>query len=117
MAGRPGRSGGANRLPTELHVLKGTYQPSRHHRPDPPPDPPLTDRARRQALKGLPTPARKLAAALLEAYGPWDAANLVTLRAYVQSAAKLEQLHADDAERRRETRTYLALLSALGFEK
>ena len=117
MAGRPNRSGGTNALAPELHVLKGTYQPSRHNRPAPPPVPPLPERDRRKALKGLPAPARKLAAALLEAYGPWDAANIVTLRAYVLSAVKLETLRDDDTERRKETRTYLALLGALNFEK
>jgi hypothetical protein len=32
MAGRPGpnRSGGSNKIPAELHVLRGTYRPGRH---------------------------------------------------------------------------------------
>ena len=33
MAGRPGRSGGHNRLSVEAHLLRGTFNPSRHARP------------------------------------------------------------------------------------
>lgn len=30
MAGRPGRSGGANKIDPRLHVLRGTFRPERH---------------------------------------------------------------------------------------
>ena len=30
MAGRPGRSGGHNRLPVEVHLLRGTFNATRH---------------------------------------------------------------------------------------
>lgn len=46
MAGRPGRSGGANRIPVADHLTRGTYRRDRHGEawrawdgPEPPPDP------------------------------------------------------------------------------
>lgn len=30
MAGKPGRSGGRNRVPVEEHLLRGTFRPARH---------------------------------------------------------------------------------------
>ena len=38
MAGQKGRSGGRNRKPTKLHVVQGTYQPSRHNPKEPKPE-------------------------------------------------------------------------------
>src|SRR5688572_21227845 len=30
MAGRPGRSGGHNQIPVEAHLVRGTFNPTRH---------------------------------------------------------------------------------------
>ena len=35
MPGRPGRSGGHNRIAPDVHVLRGTFRPERHTLPSP----------------------------------------------------------------------------------
>lgn len=116
MAGQPNRSGGHNRKPAEVHAIQGTFRPHRHApKPDPAQTAPVSAADRRRVLKGLAPEARRIAASLLDAFGPWNAAALETLRLYVQSAGRVQTLQ-DDAERRRETRTMLALLKALDLE-
>ena len=65
MAGRPGRSGGHNRIALEAHVLRGTFNATRHgHLASSGPvwDPPAA------ALEGLGAAGRAFVARLLAAY-------------------------------------------------
>ncbi len=111
-------SGGHNRLSAAEHVVRGTFRPDRHGaRAGDVANVPLSRAGRRRALAGLAGIARHLAGELLDAYGPWDAASIMTLRQYAQAAARLEAGISDDAERRREQRAMLALLAALRLEK
>jgi hypothetical protein len=112
MAGKPW-----NAIPIEEHLRRGTYRRDRHGAPDEAAAPvPVTAAERRRTLVGLGPEARRLAAALLDEYGPWDAASLATVRLWAQSGERLATL-TDDIERRRETRGYLALLAALELPK
>lgn len=109
-------SGGHNALPAEVHLLRGTYQPSRHGPKPEAPDVPVSEADRRRVLAGLGPEARRLAARLLDEYQGWDAAALVSLRLYVESVARLTTI-TDDAERRRETRIMLALHKSLELDR
>ena len=118
MAGQPGRSGGANRIAPALHLARGTFRPDRHGQPDPVPVPPLSDRVRRQALRGLSVAARRLAGQILAEYPEgWDAAALTTLRLYVESSARLTGLQDQPAQLHREIRINLKLLHALDLDR
>jgi len=107
MAGTPW-----NVIPVAEHVRRGTYRADRHNKRDEAPSVPLSATERRRALVGLGPEARRLAAGLLDAFEDWHPAALTTLRLWAQSAERLTAM-TDDAERRRETRTYLSLLTAL----
>ena len=83
MAGRPGRSGGQNRMSLAAHVLRGTFRPERHA-PLIPPGPPWD-----------PAPA------LLEALGTAGRAFVTRIRAAYELSAldgelALEGGHAAD---------------------
>ncbi len=117
-------SGGANRLPVDLHLQRGTFRPDRHVVEDRPiVSTPPAERAsgapRRRTLAGLSGVARRIAVGLLDTYGQWDEASLRTLRSYAKSSQRLEEFEAagNAAEVRREARINLALLKALGLEK
>jgi hypothetical protein len=116
-------SGGHNKLDYSEHVLRNNVRPYRHQSPSSTPvSAPLAPADRRRTLDGLAPEARRLAATLLLQYSPWDAASLVTLRSYVRSCVRLEQLQvAPDAAATpalaREIRINLALLKALEFER
>jgi len=118
MAGRPGRSGGHNRLPVELHLARGTFRPDRHILPRP--MAPISEADRRRTLRGLPSLSRRIAVDLLARFEGWDASALETLRAYAMSCHRLDALHQGAAggspELSREIRANLALLAALGLE-
>ena len=93
MSGRPGRSGGANKIDRALHLLKGSYRPGRHA-PPPAPDP--------AALAPMPgPPAWAPTPAQLAALGP-DGQALVAqiVAAYtiglVEGPLLLEAAHASD---------------------
>jgi len=122
MAGVAGKSGGHNRLSLEAHVARGTFRADRHaHLMPAAPVAPVPQADRRRVLEGLSAGPRRIAVSLLDAYGPWDAAHLETLRAYVLSCARLERLQrepGDDTRTlHRETRANLALLKALELER
>ena len=120
MAGIPGRSGGANRVPTEQHLLRGTFRRDRHQVAATAPHPPIQAVDRRRTLRGLRGEARRLADRLLSEYSGWDSATLEALRAYALSCERLERLQrtpADDTRAlHREIRHNLALLKALSLE-
>jgi hypothetical protein len=124
MAGVAKKSGGHNRLSLEEHQLRDTYRADRHaHLIPTPPVLPVARADRRRVLKGLSAGPRRIAVALLDSHGPWNAASLETLRAYALSCERLEQLQAvasaDDHGRpvHREIRANLALLKALELER
>ncbi len=122
MAGVAGKSGGHNRLSLEEHEARGTFRRDRHSRLIPAsPVVPVRPADRRRVLQGLSTGPRRIAAALLDSHGPWDAASLETLRAYVLSCARLERLQREPGEDaralHREARCNLALLKSLELER
>jgi len=106
MAGIKGRSGGHNRKPVVTHVVAGTYRPDRHgvvpgsaaavlRMPDRAPDrEPVPAVDRRRVLRGLGQEGARLARRLLDDFGGWTAADLVTLR---RLAATVNRLAALDA--------------------
>jgi hypothetical protein len=118
MAGMPGRSGGQNRLSVEQHRLQGTFRADRHGSRREGESAPVSAGDRRRTLQGLPPLARRVALALLEAFDGWSAADLLTLRAYALSAARLEELQTAGPSRElhRELRAHLSLLKALNLE-
>ena len=66
MAGQPHRSGGSNKLPIDLHVMRGTYSPSRHGAQAPhTPATAISPARRRRLLDGLEAPGRRICADLL----------------------------------------------------
>jgi hypothetical protein len=122
VAGVPGR-GGYNRLSLEQHALRGTFRRDRHGplTEAPRASAPVTPADRRRTLRGLSAPARLMAARLLVDFSGWDSASLETLRAYVQSCERLEQLQQatgdDSRPLHREIRCNLNLLRALNLER
>ena len=118
MAGRAGRSGGANRVSIELHQVRGTFRPARHAGWLHPPEPAaLSEADRERTLAGLPNGARQLAGQLLEEFTGWDASSLRTLRSYALACERLQALEATPGDDRRllhrEARTVVQLLRAL----
>ena len=97
MAGVAGKSGGCNKLSLEAHQARGTYRRDRHSHSTPTPVVGAVSAAdRKRVLAGLAPVPRRVAAALLDAYGPWNSASLETLHAYVLSCGRLERLQAAD---------------------
>lgn len=108
-------SGGANRLPVDLHILNGTFRADRHI-PKAADSTPVSPADRKATLAGLGPMGRKIAGRVLNEYAGWDQTSLHTLRQYGLSCDRLAVL-TDDTERRREVRTNLALLKALALER
>lgn len=110
-------SGGANRLPIEEHLARGTFRPARHLAQVKPAAPvaAVTVAERRAVLKGLGHTGRKMASRLLDDYGDWDAAGLHTLRQYAISCDRLGD-KLDESERHRELRANLALLRSMHLD-
>src|SRR5918994_1843494 len=122
MAGVARRSGGHNKNNLEAHPARGTYRADRPaHLTATPAAGEVAPADRRRVLSGLAAGPRRIAVSLLEAYGPWDAASLELLRAYVLSCARLEGLQrepGDDTRAlQREARCNLALLKSLALER
>jgi hypothetical protein len=127
VAGVKGKSGGHNKKSPAIHVLHGTFRPSRHaaalaleQQREAEPDE-LPAAARRRTLAGLGPVARSVAGNLLDSFGDWTPAALVTLRAYALSCERLESLQtaADGTASglHREIRANLQLLKALNLER
>ena len=112
-------SGGANAISIAEHLRAGTYRPHRHGQrlEAPASGRDVTPAERKRLLDGLPPEGRRVAVALLAEYSDWDAAALTVLKQYALSCARLTDLTDDDAERRREVRTNLALLKALALDE
>lgn len=125
MSGRPGRSGGANRINPETHAERGTLRPSRHGRPKlaavapfsplrptpaKPPAPP------RELLKGL-GPAGKTF--LTATYTDYEVSPLEGIlareAAFAVDAIAVARSDGDAAVERAETRRLLAVLARLGL--
>ena len=113
-------SGGANRLPVELHLARGTYRQDRHAAAlaaQQRPSTPVSRADRRAVLAGLGKAGRKVATRLLDDFSDWDVSGLHTLRQYAISCDRLDALQHDDDARRREARLNLQLLQALHLER
>jgi hypothetical protein len=110
-------SGGHNRLQAEVHrIYRAASRRVATASGTIPPPAPLSAADRRRTLADLAPEGRCIAAGLLDAYDGCDAASLTMLRLFAESAARLMAL-ADDVERRREMRTYLALLKSLELDR
>ena len=113
-------SGGHNAVSIAEHLARGSYRANRHSERaarESAEVVPVAAAERRRVLTGLPAEGRRVAAGLLDAYDGWDTASLATLRQYAISCARLAELTDDDAERRQEVRTNLALLKALELDR
>jgi hypothetical protein len=115
-------SGGQNALSLAAHQMRGTYRRDRHQHLTPAPVVGAVAAAdRKRVLAGLGKGPRRIAAALLDSYGPWSAAALEVLRAFALSCERLERLQAapaaDTKELHREVRCNLALLKSLELER
>ncbi len=113
-------SGGANAIPIQTHLLRGTLRGDRHLGLTTTAPARLSVADRRRALAGLDSAARRLAGRVVDAYGDWDEASLTLVRAFARSAARIEQLEAagaDPPEIRREVRLCAGLARALSLEE
>ena len=121
MAGRPGRSGGWNRLTPEEHARRGTKLNARHRRPA---ALALVGEAVKHALQPIPP-------AVIEGltgrgldfvhdcwrrYSGWAPGSLVLLRESGFVVNACEQLRGEKGERQAQ-RMLLALLDALNLER
>jgi hypothetical protein len=111
MAGRPGRSGGHNRISVEDHIMRGTYNPTRHgHRAV------LRFRAtklpasRAPAFEGLTGLGAAFVEGIYRDYEGWNSAGMVLLRMAGQLVSDLEELRGKPGERAAQK----MLLSVLG---
>ena len=120
MAGKPGRSGGQNKLSREELILRGTFRPKLHgDLASGPHTAPVSDDARERVLHGLAGLGHDVVEMLLREYGGWDAARLELLRSYALSCARLrllEQANEPGTALHREVRTNLRLFDALHLE-
>jgi hypothetical protein len=112
MAGRKGRSGGHNRLTPEEHILRGTFNPTRHGgrlaRPSGPPAGPVPA----GLVAGLTGPGRAFVAECWAHYGGWTPPACVLLRQAGRLLDDLAALQGQPGERAAQ-RLLLATLSAL----
>jgi hypothetical protein len=119
MAGTPGH-GGQNKLSLATHRARNTYQPHRHGGPSAPPPVPVSRADRRRVLVDLDPEGRKVAAAILDRFGDWNAGALRTLRSYCLSCQRLtalERASSDDPRAlHRELRANMHLWKTLGLE-
>lgn len=117
MAGRPGRSGGHNKISVEEHLLRGTFNASRHARPaalvtaaiprrDPPPEAVTT---------GLSGRGFAFVNECWQTYTGWTPASLALLREAGSLLEQLESLRGQRGERAAQ-RLFLATLAALRLE-
>ena len=115
MAGRPGRSGGHNRIDPAVHLLRGTFRPGRHG-PRPPALPavsaPPANPIPAAVVDGLSGRGRDFVEAAWQRYSGWTAAALVLLRETGQVISALEQLRGERGERQAQ-RMLVQLLAAL----
>ncbi len=118
MAGTKGHSG-RHPLPIETHLLRGTFRPHRHAKPNASHPVAVSDEERRGVLRGLRGDARRTAARLMDSFSNWDPASLSTLHSYCRSCERLkalEHMAADDTRVHREVRTNLRLWAALRLD-
>jgi hypothetical protein len=118
MAGRPGRSGGHNRLSVEQHILRGTFNPTRHGSrpsaltagpvPRTAPVPPAL-------VTGLVGRGAAFVGECWAAYDGWSPASLTLLHEAGRLLDQLETVRGMPAERSAQ-RLLLATLAALRLE-
>ena len=115
MSGRPGRSGGWNRLPVEVHIARGTYRKDKHGPwpPIPQPDPlPAPSDPPARLLCGLQEAGTAFCAAVWAEHDGWTAVSLRLLHEAGRLVDALEASRGTKDERvtRREL---LATVAAL----
>lgn len=119
MAGRPGRSGGHNRMSAAEHRLRGTFNRTRHGRqppaltvlPMPAHDPVPPD-----LIEGLEGRGRTFIEECWRTYRGWTPATVALLREAGQLIERVEGLRGQRGEQPAQ-RLLLAVLSALNLEK
>jgi hypothetical protein len=118
MAGRPGRSGGHNRLSVEEHLLRGTYNATRHGpRPSAvvPAVMPRAEPVPAALTEGLHGRGLAFVEDCWATYDGWTAASCVLLREAGHLIEQLEQLRGKPGERTAQ-RLLLGTLAALNLE-
>lgn len=121
MSGRKGRSGGAGKIPIEIHRKRGTFRPARHgsavlaavdvfRPPEPPVEPPAA------RLRGLGAAGRRF---LRDLFGEYELTPLEMTLA-VLAAQAVDDIAAarkagDVKAQRSDTRRLLGLLTRLGL--
>src|SRR5688572_25942205 len=109
MAGRPGRSGGHNKLSPEEHLLRGTWNVTRHG-PRPTASPRLVPIAPvlpassiepvpAWVLAGLAAPGRRFVRAYWREFDGWTPPKRVLLREAALLVDWIEQHRGDERER------------------
>ena len=123
MAGRPGRSGGHNKLSPEEHLLRGSWNVTRHG-PRPTASPRLVPLAPFSAsassiepvptwiVDGLATPGRRLVRAYWREFDGWTPPKRVLLREAALLVDWIEQHRGQDGERQAQ-RLLVQLLNAV----
>jgi hypothetical protein len=118
MAGRPGRSGGHNRLSVEQHILRGTFNPTRHgSRPSALAAAPVprTAPVPPELVAGLFGRGAAFVAECWSTYDGWNPASLALLHEGGRLLDQLETVRGTPAERSAQ-RLLLATLAALRLE-
>jgi len=122
MAGRPGRSGGHNKLSPQEHLLRGTWNVTRHG-----PKPsglalasvlatPRVDAMPAAVVEGLSGRGLAFVRDCWQRYSGWTPGTLVLLREAGQVITALEGLRGEKGEREAQ-RMLVQLLAALQLEK
>ena len=119
MAGRPGRSGGHNKISLEQHLKRGTFNRTRHG-----PKPPLLATAGAPRVEAVPAcvtaglsgPGLAFVTECWQQYGGWTAGSTVLLREAGMLVSQLEALRGQRGERPAQ-RLLLSTLAALRLEE
>jgi hypothetical protein len=118
MAGRPGRSCGHNKIPLEQHILRGTFNPSRHGwRPSALASAvvPRTAPVSPEVAAGVVGRGAKFVGECWSTYDGWSPASLALLHEAGRLLDQLETVRGLPAERSAQ-RLLLATLAALRLE-
>ncbi len=119
MGGRPGRSGGHNRLSVKTHLLKGTYNATRHG-PKPSPLVPVAapgslDALPAEVLDGLQARGAAFVRDTFAKYAGWSPPSLALLREAGFALDHLDTLRGTPKQFAGQ-RTFLALVTALNLK-
>jgi hypothetical protein len=112
MAGRPGRSGGHNRLTPAEHILRGTFNPTRHRTTPTAAPAPTRGPLPAAVLAGLEGRGRAFVSECWTTYQNWTPGTLVLLREAGLLIEQLEKLRGTPDERAAQ-RLLVGVLAAL----